>query len=88
MKEAEQILLRSENRIKENKQKKWIVAIIFMILGSVLGYYIPVLTYTLSYSVYDRTDFDIEINSMFGGASITNALTDEVLILAYSYNQQ
>jgi hypothetical protein len=70
----------------ENKQKKWIYACILMILAGVLGYYIPVFVYYISGPFYSRENMDKIIYDMFGDAKITEALTDEVLILGYSFD--
>lgn len=59
-----------------------------MVLGGVLGYFIPVFTYSISYSFYDRTQFDIQIENMFGGMKVNDSLTDETIIVAYSFNLQ
>lgn len=88
LKEADRILVDSEKKYKENKKKKWFIAVLGMIISGVLGYYIPVVVFSLSGSYYDRTALDFAINKMFGSAKLTSALTDEVMIVAYSFDMQ
>lgn len=59
-----------------------------MIIAGVLGYYVPVVVFSISGSFYDRTTLDLTINKMFGSAKLTEALTDEVMIVAYSFDMQ
>jgi len=57
-----------------------------LILGAVFGYYIPITVYYLGTSNYDRTTIDFYLKSFFGHAKISDILTDECLIVSYSYN--
>ena len=52
LKEADRILIESEKKYKENKKKKWFIAVLGMIIGGLLGYYIPVVVFSLSGSFF------------------------------------
>lgn len=57
---------------------------IFVILGYLL---IPVF-YSLTHSHYDRNGIEKVCNEMFGDTSIMDALTEEVMIVSYDYNNR
>ncbi|CDW84800.1 patatin [Stylonychia lemnae] len=88
IKEAERLLQEREGKYRESKQKKWIFCVFGLILGGALGYYIPVAVYYLGNSNYNRTVIDTYLKSFFGHAKVSDILTDECLIVAYSYNAQ
>jgi len=58
IKEAERILREQEGKYRENKQKKWIIMVLGLIIGGVIGYYLPVLVFSLSNSVFERGPID------------------------------
>jgi hypothetical protein len=86
IKEAERILNESEIKYKESKDKKWIIMSIGLVLGAVLGYYVPIGVYKVTRSTYDRDVFDRLLVDMFGNYTIDDAITDEVMAIAYSFN--
>jgi len=59
-----------------------------LIIGGLLGYYIPVTIFRVTRSTYDRSVVDNLLTSMFGKYRIEDVLTDEVMAIAYSYNAQ
>lgn len=58
------------------------------LLGATLGYYIPVAIYKLQHSPYDRSELDKILDKMYGKYNVTDVLTDEILLMAYSFNEQ
>lgn len=86
IKEAEKLLQQIEGKYKENKQKRWIVAFIGLILGAVIGYFVTVGIFAATDSKYERENFDKILRSYFADYTVENALTEEVLIVSYSYN--
>lgn len=88
VKEAEKLLMRSLTKYKESKQKKWIIMSIFMILGALIGYFGTSTVYFLTQSKYDRTNLDALLEKYFGNIYVSEALSDEVFLVSYSYNAQ
>lgn len=86
IKEGERLLVDREGKYRESKQKKWIICVIGLVLGAVLGYYIPITVYFLGNSNYNRETIDSYLKTFFGHAKVSEILTDECLIVAYSYN--
>lgn len=58
IKEAERILSESEIKYKESKSKKWIIMSLGLVIGALLGYYIPLGIYKLTQSTFDRSSID------------------------------
>ena len=59
-----------------------------LIIGALLGYYVPLGLYKLTRSTYDRRTIDNLLTDMFGQYRMEDALTDEIMTIAYSYNAQ
>lgn len=57
-----------------------------LILGGLIGYFTTDLMFELTKSTYDRSFLDAKLKDYFGTHTVNDALTDEVLIVAYSYN--
>lgn len=77
-----------EARYREGKEKKWIIFAIFLVLGGVIGYYLPIAVFYLGNSNYNRATIDAILFDYFGHATMDEILTDEALVVAYSYNAQ
>lgn len=86
IKEGERMLTEFEARYREGKEKKWIIFAIFLILGGVIGYYLPIAVFYLGNSNYNRATIDAILFDYFGHATMDEILTDEALVVAYSYN--
>lgn len=86
IKDAERILWESETKYRESKSKKWIIMSLGLVIGGLLGYFVPVGIYKITRSTYDRTQIDDIINKLFGQNRVEDALTDELLTIAYSFN--
>jgi patatin-like phospholipase/acyl hydrolase len=86
IREGERLLQEREAKYRESKQKKWIICVMGLIVGGFLGYYIPTLAYYLGNSNYNRAVIDKYLKQYFGHAHPRHILTDECLIVSYSYN--
>lgn len=86
IKEAQRMLQESEAKYKESKQKKWIIMVVGAIIAGILGYYVPIGIHALTQSQYDRKSYDEILDKMFGHYRIEDALTDEVMMVSYSWN--
>lgn len=62
--------------------------VLFTLLGMMLGKGLPAIFSTLNNSLYSRKDLDKIMSDMLGGYNIKDALTHELLIVAYDYNSQ
>ena len=87
IKDVEKMLEDSENKYLESKNKKWIIMCVGLIIGVAIGYYIPKVIYELSEPTYDRSNIDRVLNSTFGNHLMKDALTDELMLVAYSFNK-
>ena len=65
-KEAERLLREAEGKYRENKQKKWVVFAIGIILGGLIGYFLPIGVFKLSTSTLLRGPIDNFLSDMFG----------------------
>ena len=57
-----------------------------MILGSSLGYAIPQSIGFLNSSLYERGPLEAIMEKWLGYKNMEDALTDEILVVAYNYN--
>lgn len=67
---------------------KWVVLGIFILFGLIVGYYAPQYIYKARNGLYDRTGLDEMMEAYYGDKTVEDALTDEILIVAYEYNSQ
>jgi hypothetical protein len=56
------------------------------ILFGLLGYFGSFTIYELDHSFYDRDKFDNLLGESFGEFMISEALTDDIFLISYSYN--
>lgn len=87
-KEVERLLRDAEGKYRESKQKKWIIFVIGLILGGLIGYYLPITIYSLATTSLSRGPIDNLLNEMFGSFKVKDALSEEVMIVSFSYNVQ
>ena len=71
-----------------NRFKKWVVAMIGVVIGITLGLAIPGIYKVLSNSLYDRKAIEGLMDELIGRKNISAAMTDELLIVAYDYNSK
>ena len=67
---------------------KWVVLVAFIWLGLTISYGVPYLIFKLQSARYNRTKLEALMEECLGEAYITDAITDELLIVAYDYNSQ
>lgn len=84
--DAEQQLERVRNAYMRKRSFKWVVFIVFIFLGIIISYGVPALIHKLSSARYNRLKLEKLMEECLGEANITDAITDEVLIVAYDYN--
>jgi hypothetical protein len=78
----------AETAYKRNKPKKWLVVCAFLLFGYLLGNGIPSIINKLSKASYDRASLENIMKNLLGDYYITDALSDELLIVAFDYNSQ
>lgn len=71
----------------QGRPKKWIVTALFVLLGFFIGGFFPWLGNLLSNSLYDRSNIDKIMVDYLGSEKFDGILTDELLVVAYEYNQ-
>lgn len=84
--EVEEKLSLEYAKYHDNVGKKWIVALVGLILGSVIGYFSIPSIYGLSRSSYDRGGIEKLADQLMGTVRVEDALTHEVAIVAYDFN--
>lgn len=84
--EIEGLLLESEEKFLENKNRKWILPVFGFIFSGVLTYYVAYGLYNLENSIYDRIRFDGLLETQFGDFGVRDALTEDIFLISYSYN--
>jgi len=78
----------AEKKYHEQRSLKWVVVIIFFFIGLTLGYEVPKITNMLTSSKYSRKNLDIMMKKLLGEFGFDEALTQELLVVAYEYNSQ
>ena len=78
----------AEKKYYEQRSLKWVVTIIFFLIGCTLGYEVPKITNMLSSSKYSRKNLDAMMKNLLGSYGFMDILTQELLVVAYEYNSQ
>ena len=73
------------NDYKKNSTKKWIVCLIVTLLG-ILPSFLPYGIYRVLNSLSNRKHLDDELGSYFGEYKISDAVSDEVLVISFDWN--
>jgi hypothetical protein len=71
----------------KGRPKKWVVTFVFFLVGFFIGGFLPWVTNLLGNSLYDRKNIDKIMMDYLGSERFENVLTDELLVVAYEYNQ-
>jgi patatin-like phospholipase/acyl hydrolase len=61
---------------------------IFLIIGGFIGYSAPYIANFLSVAMYDRSSLDAIMHEFLAGIYLPDAITDDVMLVAYDYNSQ
>jgi patatin-like phospholipase/acyl hydrolase len=75
-------------KYKANTFKKWVSMSFGLLLGLILGIYIPKGINMLTHSSYNRAGLDKIMTDLLGEYHIKDTLADDTLIVAYDYNSQ
>ena len=87
-KEARAVLRKAKTSYEKNRYKKWVVTLLGVLIGSILGLAIPGIHTILTNSLYERKAIEGLMEELIGGKNISEAMTDELLIVAYDYNSK
>jgi len=87
-KKAKSMIAESKAKFEKDRFKKWIVCLVGVFIGGILGWTLPKITTVLTRSVFDRAGLDRLTKELLPGAMVNDAVTDEVLVCAYDYNSQ
>ena len=88
LKESLVDLKENHKEFKENHWKKWIVVAIGVCLGAILGKVVPLTINKLLNPLYSREKLDETMRDLLGKNYMDQALSDEVIMVAYDYNSQ
>lgn len=70
------------------KPFKWLVVTLFILFGFFGGFYIPNFIYMMGNGKYSREGLDELMKLYYGEYNVEDALSEEILIVAYEYNSQ
>jgi len=87
-KKAKKLLEESKDKYYANRSKKWLICGIGLFIGAVLGLALPGIYQFLTNSLYDRSAIEGLMENLIGKRNISEAMTDELLLVAYEYNSQ
>jgi len=71
---------------EKNRYKKWVVTLVGIIIGLIVGISIPKIYNFMTNSLYDRSHIDRLMFDLVGKRRVSEGLTDEMLIISYEYN--
>ena len=74
------------NQYERRSIFKWAVTAIFAFFGVVAAYYGPLYLGKFEISLYKRDGLDELTKAYFGTKNVEDALTDEILLVAYEFN--
>lgn len=75
-------------RWERNRPKKWLVCAVGIFLGALVSVVFPNLWSFLDSAMYDRSQLEALMYELIGDRYIKDALTSELMIVAYDYNSQ
>ena len=73
---------------EKNRYKKWVVCLLGVLIGSILGLAVPGIYGVLNNSLYDRKAIEGLMDELIGKKNISAAMQDELLVVAYDYNSK
>eukprot|EP00347_Sterkiella_histriomuscorum_P015022 403358603 len=85
--EVEEELDQQDRKYHEKRGIKWIYALIGFVLWGIVGYFLVPGMYQVSKPNYDRRGFDRISEQIVGRVQLLDALTPEVLIVAFEYTK-
>jgi hypothetical protein len=88
VKDIQKQLKASKDKYYREQPRKWIVLILFILIGILFSNVVPPLIYKLMHSKYSRDSLDNIMRELLGEYHINQAISDELLVVAYDYNSQ
>ena len=82
----EDYVLKEETQYHSKVGRKWIFVAIFPILVGVVGFFLIPKIYGLFHSQFSRSGIERVTKEYFGEVMLSEAITDELMIVAYEYN--
>ena len=82
----EDYVLKEETQYHSKVGRKWIFVAIFPILFGVVGFFLIPKIYGLFHSQFSRSGIERVTKEYFGEVMLSEAITDELMIVAYEYN--
>mmetsp|Transcript_31207 Transcript_31207/g.47790 ORF Transcript_31207/g.47790 Transcript_31207/m.47790 type:complete len:84 (-) Transcript_31207:623-874(-) len=82
------LLNEAEEKYEQNRPKKWMCSTLGLLIGACLGLGVPTIYSFMTNSLYDRNAIEGLMKELIGERNISEALFDEILIVAYEYNSQ
>jgi hypothetical protein len=76
----------SKDKYYKEQPRKWIVFVFFIFIGMLIANTVPALIYKLAHSKYNRASLDNLMKQLLGEFHLEQAITDELLVVAYDYN--
>ena len=77
---------RTQQSYREQKRRKWYLATFLAFLGALVAAAVIYGIYFTAESTYNRGKFDNFIKSRFGELKMKDAITAELMLVAYAYN--
>ena len=81
-------LQKQRDTYQKNSYKKWIMMGFGFMVGSLVGYTFPQGINLMNNSLYKRESLEQIMEDYLGYANVKDAMTDELLVVAYNYNGQ
>ena len=86
--EAREVLRTAKKAYEKNRYKKWVVSLVGLLIGCILGLGVPSIYNALNNSLYDRAAIEGLMETLIGSKNISAAMPDELLVVAYDYNSK
>jgi K+-transporting ATPase c subunit len=80
------LLSKARAEYEINRPKQWVILVIGLVFGVLAGIGFPYLINLVTNSLYSRKSLDNIMKTLLGSYEIEDALTDELMIVAYEYN--
>ena len=71
-----------------NRPKQWVILVLGLLAGVITGVVVPWGINKVTHSLYSRKSLDNIMKTLLGSYEIEDALTDELMIVAYEYNSE
>lgn len=76
---------KKELKYREKKGRKWVVMLLGMILLGILGWIMIPYINQLQHSLYNRLGLEGVVKEKFGETRVNEAITEEIMIVAYDF---